>query len=184
MSRAVPQKLMDMHRLVESLTAEMGELRRLENMVALCGEPEVDHSQPVVVRLRSIIDGLITQRTRAESLQAENERLRAALKQAIYAAENAQPFYQNWRRRTFIFPHRATDDGNKQSYALRSPAPLSNRRMAHNLVMSAAGTMTRVLTFTPISNRRKILENHVDDTGQEQQRPGSSTGAGNLCSAR
>lgn len=53
----------------------------LEDMLLLCGEPEVDHSIAPAAQLRALIDGLITQRARAEAAEATIERLRATLEQ-------------------------------------------------------------------------------------------------------
>lgn len=57
----------------------------LENMLLLCGEEELDGINNPTARLRALIDGLITQRNRADALEQEVARLREALKIADMA---------------------------------------------------------------------------------------------------
>lgn len=48
----------------------------LGNMILLCGEPELDGLTDPASRLRALIDGLITQRSRADAAEAEIARLK------------------------------------------------------------------------------------------------------------
>lgn len=60
----------------------------LENMILLCGEPELDGLNDPAARLRALIDGLITQRNRADAAEAEIARLRDIIE---YKWPTAQP---------------------------------------------------------------------------------------------
>ncbi|MBX3533366.1 MAG: hypothetical protein KF826_03370 [Xanthobacteraceae bacterium] len=60
----------------EKIQRKLDAAEALNNMLLLCGEPELDDLTDPASRLRALIDGLITQRNRADAAEAEIARLK------------------------------------------------------------------------------------------------------------
>lgn len=60
----------------EKIQRKLDAAEALNNMLLLCGEPELDDLTDPASRLRALIDGLITQRNRADAAEAKIARLK------------------------------------------------------------------------------------------------------------